>query len=102
MPPCAAIECARRGESWKKKETTSYPSSPSDAAAAPPASPVPTTMIRYFRLFAGLTRRRSNLCRSHFVSIGPGGTRASSAPGGDETLASTSTSASDHAEQDGE
>src|SRR5512133_1451811 len=99
MPPCAAIEWARRGESWKQKERTSYPSSPSDAAAAPPARPVPTTMTRYFRLFAGFTSFRSNFRPSHFFSRGPGGMRASSAPG-EETLDSTSTSASDHAEQD--
>ena len=37
-----------------------------------------TTMIVYFRLFAGLTSFISNLWRSHFSAIGPAGTRASS------------------------
>src|SRR5512133_2594470 len=101
MPPCAAIEWAGRGESWEQKERTSYPSAPSDAAAAPPASPVPTTMTRYFRLFAGFTSFRSNFRLSHFFSRGPGGMRASSAPG-EETLDSTSTSASDDAKEDRE
>src|SRR5688572_608536 len=78
MPPCAAIECARRGESWKQKQATSYPSSASVAAAAPPARPEPTTMTLYLRLFAGLTRRISNFALDHFCSIGPDGRRASS------------------------
>src|SRR5215831_15904260 len=78
MPPCAAIECARRGESWMQTFRTLYPSSPSDAAADAPARPVPTTIIVYFRLFAGLTSFISNLCRSHFSAIGPGGILASS------------------------
>src|SRR2546427_3532288 len=42
MPPWAAIECARRAESWKQKQETLYPSSASDAAADAPASPEPT------------------------------------------------------------
>src|SRR5690349_4169224 len=73
MPPCAAIECARRGESWKLKHLTLYPSSPSVAAADPPARPEPTTRIVYFRLFAGLTSLRLKRWRSHRVSIGPVG-----------------------------
>jgi hypothetical protein len=44
------------------------------AAAEAPASPDPTTITEYFRLFAGLTSFMSNLCRVHFWSIGPGGT----------------------------
>lgn len=43
-----------------------------------PANPVPTTMTEYFRLFAGLTSFKSNLCRVHFSSMGPGGILASS------------------------
>src|SRR5689334_15176428 len=74
MPPCAAMECARRGESWKQKHLTLYPSSLIVAAAAPPARPLPTTMTVYFRLLAGFTSFISNLCLSHFPSIGPSGT----------------------------
>src|SRR5579883_51574 len=67
--------CARRGESWYVMHTTRYPSSLRVAAADAPARPVPTTITVYFRLFAGLTNRMSNLCRSHLSSSGPGGTR---------------------------
>jgi hypothetical protein len=35
--------CARRGESWKQKQLTLYPSSLIVAAADAPASPEPTT-----------------------------------------------------------
>src|SRR6185437_4377538 len=73
MPPCAAMLCARRGESWKQKHLTLYPSSLSDAAADPPASPDPTTITVYFRLFAGFTSFISNRCLLHFFSIGPEG-----------------------------
>ena len=59
IPPCAAIECARRGESWKQKQETWYPSSARDAAAEAPASPEPTTRTWYFGLLAGATRRIS-------------------------------------------
>src|SRR5688572_10325887 len=65
--------CARRGESWKQKHFTLYPSSASVAAADPPASPEPTTMMLYLRLLAGLTSFRSNRCLSQRVSIGPVG-----------------------------
>src|SRR5271169_4094094 len=78
MPPCAAMEWARRGESWKQKDLTLYPNSPSVAAAEAPASPVPTIMTLYFRLLAGFTSFISNLARSHFCSMGPAGMRASS------------------------
>src|SRR6187397_2449282 len=43
------------------------------AAALAPARPLPTTITEYFRLFAGLIRRDSNLCFSHFWSSGPEG-----------------------------
>src|ERR1700679_2810390 len=78
MPPCAAMECARRGESWKQKHLTLYPSSPSDAAAAPPARPDPTTMRECLRLFAGLTSFMSKQAFAHASSIGPDGILASS------------------------
>src|SRR5689334_8019102 len=73
MPPCAAMLCARRGESWKQKQRTLYPSSLSVAAADAPASPEPTTMTVYFRLFAGFTSFISKRCFSHFRSSGPDG-----------------------------
>ncbi len=50
-----------------------YPSSLNVAAAAPPASPEPTTITVYFRLFAGFTSFMSKRCRSHFSGSGPGG-----------------------------
>src|ERR1039457_6558681 len=78
MPPCAAMECAGRGKSWKQKHWTLYPNSPSVAAADPPASPDPTMMILYFRLLAGFTSLRLNLCLSQRVSMGPAGILASS------------------------
>src|SRR5262249_20050368 len=62
------------GLSWKQKHETLYPNSASDAAAEPPARPVPTTITEYFRLFAGLTSFMSNLCFVHFSAIGPEGT----------------------------
>jgi hypothetical protein len=37
IPPCAAIECARRGES--SKDFTLYPNSANVAEAEPPANP---------------------------------------------------------------
>src|SRR3954453_11883289 len=80
MPPWAAIECARRGESWKVKQGTSYPSSPSVAAAAPPARPVPTTMTLNRRRLWGATSFMSNLCWSHCCSMGPAGTLPSRIP----------------------
>jgi len=43
------------------------------AAADPPASPDPTIITEYFRLFAGFTSFISNLCRVHFCSMGPDG-----------------------------
>ena len=67
---------------------TLYPSSPSEAAPAPPASPVPTTRIVYLRRFAGFTSFISKRRRSHLRSIGPGGTRASSAPSRGRTAVS--------------
>src|SRR5689334_12786500 len=73
MPPCAAMLWARRGESWKQKHLTLYPSSLRLAAAAPPASPEPTTITVYFRLFAGFTSFISNLCLLHFSTSGPEG-----------------------------
>jgi len=48
------------------------------AAAEAPASPEPTTMMVYFRLFAGLTSLISERCRSHFCSSGPPGVFARS------------------------
>src|SRR5690349_12902340 len=45
-----------------------------EAAAEAPASPLPTTMTSNFRLFAGLTSFKSNLCLSHFCATGPEGT----------------------------
>src|SRR5471032_659677 len=73
MPPCAAIECARRGESWKQKQLTRYPSSESDADALAPARPDPTTITWYFRLLAGFTSFISKRCLSHFSASGPAG-----------------------------
>src|SRR5262245_66208868 len=73
MPPCAAMECARRGLSWKQKALTLYPSSPNVAAAAAPANPVPTTMISNLRLLAGLTSFISCRYFVHFVATGPDG-----------------------------
>src|SRR3954454_13111225 len=61
MPPCAATLCARRGLCWYQNDLTLSPTSPSVAAAEPPASPVPTTMIVILRRLAGLTRRPRNL-----------------------------------------
>src|SRR5512147_1846751 len=78
MPPCAAMLCARRGLSWKQKALTLYPSSPSVAAAEPPASPVPTMMTLNLRLFAGLTSFISKRYLSQRCSIGPDGILASS------------------------
>ena len=49
------MECARRGESWIQKFKTLKPNSPKDAAAEPPAKPVPTTMMSRRRLLAGVT-----------------------------------------------
>ena len=43
------------------------------AAAEAPASPVPTIITLYFRLLAGFTNFISNLCLSHFFSMGPSG-----------------------------
>src|SRR6185312_4670440 len=65
--------CARRGESWKQKHRTLYPSSLSVAAADAPASPLPTTITVCFRLLAGFTNFISKRCRSHFFSMGPAG-----------------------------
>src|SRR5471030_830150 len=77
MPPCAAIECARRGLSWKQKAFTLYPNSASEAAADAPAKPVPTTITSYLRLLAGLTSFKLNLCLLHFSANGPAGIFAS-------------------------
>src|SRR5260370_30436914 len=73
MPPCAAMEWARRGLSWKQKQSTGYPCWPSEAAAAAPASPEPTMMTECLRRFAGLTSFISKRDFSHFCSIGPDG-----------------------------
>src|SRR3954468_14309956 len=73
MPPWAAMECARRGESWNVSAWTWYPSSASVAAAEAPARPVPTTMTLNLRLLLGLTNFMSDLYRSHFSAIGPSG-----------------------------
>src|ERR1035437_687558 len=78
MPAWAAIECARRGESWKQKQLTREPSSESDADALAPARPEPTTITWYFRLFAGFTSFISKRCLFHFSASGPAGMRASS------------------------
>src|SRR5262249_59484482 len=77
MPPWAATECARRGESWKQNWMTWYPCSASVAPADPPASPVPTTMIRWRRRFAGLTSEAPSRRASHRSAIGPAGAAAS-------------------------
>ena len=47
--------------------------SASEAAAAPPARPEPTTIMVNFRLFAGLMSFESILCLDHFCSMGPDG-----------------------------
>src|SRR5215475_73926 len=73
MPPCAAMECARRGLSWKQKALTLYPSSPKVAAAEAPASPVPTTIMSNLRLLAGLTSFISCRYFVHFIPTGPDG-----------------------------
>src|SRR5580704_14247446 len=78
MPPCAAILCARRGESWKQKHFTLYPSSPRVAAAEAPARPLPTTIISNFGRLFGATNFDSPRCLSHFFSSGPDGTFESS------------------------
>ena len=44
MPPWAAILCARRGLSWKQKDSTWYPMAAIEDAAEEPARPVPTTI----------------------------------------------------------
>src|SRR5580704_13929016 len=74
MPPWAAILCARRGESWKQKHLTPYPSSPKVAAAEAPARPLPTTIISNFGRLFGATNFDSPRCLSHFLSSGPEGT----------------------------
>src|ERR1700726_4511580 len=73
MPPCAAIECARRGLSWKQKQCTLWPCCPSDAPAEAPASPEPTMITVCLRRLAGLTSFISKRALSHFSSIGPDG-----------------------------
>jgi len=55
------------------KTFTLYPSSLIVAAAEAPARPVPTTMMSYFRLFAGFTSFMSKRCLSHLPAIGPDG-----------------------------
>ena len=55
----------------KTKTLTLYPISPSEAAADAPASPVPTTIISNFNLFAGLTRGTEDLYLVHFSANGP-------------------------------
>src|SRR5690348_3654440 len=74
MPPCAAILCARRGESWKQKHFTLYLSSPKVAAAEAPARPLPTTITSNFDRLFGATNFDSPRCLSHFLSSGPEGT----------------------------
>src|SRR5687767_4886841 len=66
---------ARRGESWKQKHFTTYPSSLRVAAADAPARPLPTTSTVCFRLLAGFTSFISKRCLSHLRSMGPDGTR---------------------------
>ena len=61
IPPCAAIECALLGLSWKQNDLILYPISAKDAAADAPANPVPITMISNFCLFAGLTNGKLDL-----------------------------------------
>src|SRR5688572_8823878 len=73
MPPCAAMECARRGESWNTKVDTLYPSSDMVADADAPASPAPTTITLCRRLLAGFTSFIAKRCWSHFCSMGPSG-----------------------------
>src|SRR5215204_5265198 len=78
MPPWAAIEWARRGESWNVNDSTMYPSSASVAAAEAPARPVPTTMTLNLRLLLGLTSFESAMNVSHLSISGPSGILASS------------------------
>src|SRR5436190_19488398 len=52
--------------------------SASDEAAEEPARPAPTTMISYFRLFAGLTSLMFALWLRHLSASGPAGTLESS------------------------
>src|SRR5260370_42686784 len=51
--------------------------SESEAGADGPARPLPTTSTSNFRLLAGLTSFRSNLCLSHLAASGPEGILAS-------------------------
>src|ERR1700680_2917803 len=78
MPPWAAIECARRGVSWKQKHSTWEPSSAGLAAAAAPPSPDPPTSTVNLRLLLGLPSRRWLRCSSHFAASGPPGALLSS------------------------
>ena len=70
--------CARRGESWKQKHETWYPSSLNVAAAEAPANPDPTTRMWCFRLLAGLTSFISCRYFDHLKATGPEGVFASS------------------------
>src|ERR1700756_522723 len=81
MPPCAAMLCARRGESWKQKHLTLYPSSPSVAAADAPARPLPMTIMSNLGRLFGATSFDSPRCFSHFFSSGPEGTLESRVAG---------------------
>src|SRR3954470_6028796 len=103
MPPWAAIEWARRGESWKVKTFTLYPSWAIEAAAEAPASPVPTTMTSNLRLLPGLTSFISNLCWSQVFSIGPvGALETSRGSGGMELMVRSSVSDDAGQDHDGE
>jgi hypothetical protein len=73
MPPCAAMECALRGESWKQKHFTLYPNSAKVAAADEPANPDPTTMISKLRLFAGFTKETEERYFVHLSDRFPSG-----------------------------
>ena len=52
---------ATLGEQGYNVKAFTFHDSPSVAAAAPPARPVPTTMMSYLRRLAGFTSLRSNL-----------------------------------------
>ncbi len=74
-PPWAAMLCAATGRVLDTERLDVVAHLGEDAAAPAPASPVPTTMMSYFRLLFGATSFISRLQRSHFCSMGPLGTR---------------------------
>ena len=78
MPPCAAIECARRAESWKQNVLTRKPCAASDAAAEAPARPVPTTITVCEPRLRGPTSACASSHVFHLSASGPAGIFASS------------------------